>query len=313
MLSAISRAPSDPPPPEEARLSGRLHTRRRDAEAVTHHYDVSNEFYRLVLGPSMTYSCAVWSSPDVGLEAAQEAKHELVCRKLGLRAGMRLLDVGCGWGGLVVHAARHHGVTATGITLSSEQAELARENVREAGLADRVEIRLQDYRDVADGTFDAIASVGMVEHVGEANLPTYFSTLHDLLAPGGDRLLERDPLGWRRLLAVDPAACVVGEPVELLRAGRPRGEAAGRSIGRREPTMGLRGIPEAEVILEDLELPPSALVLPPRGLKHGFADLMNAYNSQRVGAGTVALGVIPASVLGAAFASVGFGSSRSPV
>ena len=178
-----------PPPPEEARLSGRLHTRRRDAEAVTHHYDVSNEFYRLVLGPSMTYSCAVWSSPDVGLEAAQEAKHELVCRKLGLRAGMRLLDVGCGWGGLVVHAARHHGVTATGITLSSEQAELAREHVREAGLADRVEIRLQDYRDVTDGPYDAIASVGMVEHVGEANLPAYFSTLHDLLAPGG-RLLN---------------------------------------------------------------------------------------------------------------------------
>ncbi len=178
-----------PPPPEEARLKGRRHSRRRDASAVTHHYDVSNEFYRLVLGPSMTYSCAVWSDPDVGLEAAQDAKHELVCRKLGLRPGMRLLDVGCGWGGLVLHAAREHGVSATGITLSPEQAELAHERVREAGLADRVEIRLQDYRDVPDGPYDAVASVGMVEHVGEGNLPTYFSTLHALLAPGG-RLLN---------------------------------------------------------------------------------------------------------------------------
>lgn len=178
-----------PPPPEEARLAGRLHTRHRDAAAVTHHYDVSNEFYRLVLGPSMTYSCAVWSDPEVGLEAAQEAKHELVCRKLGLRPGMRLLDVGCGWGGLVLHAARHHGVEATGVTLSTQQAELARERVDAAGLADRVQIRLEDYRDVADGPFDAVASVGMVEHVGEANLPAYFATLHSLLAPGG-RLLN---------------------------------------------------------------------------------------------------------------------------
>ena len=178
-----------PPPPEEARLGGRLHSRSRDAAAVTHHYDVSNEFYRLVLGPSMTYSCAVWNDPDVGLEAAQEAKHELVCRKLGLRPGMRLLDVGCGWGGLVLHAARHHGVRATGITLSPEQAELARERVREAGLEDRVSIRLEDYRDVADGPYDAVASVGMVEHVGEANLPAYFSTLRSLLVPEG-RLLN---------------------------------------------------------------------------------------------------------------------------
>ncbi|HEX4978407.1 MAG TPA: cyclopropane-fatty-acyl-phospholipid synthase family protein [Nocardioides sp.] len=178
-----------PPPPEEARLRGRRHSRRRDAAAVTHHYDVSNDFYRLVLGPSMTYSCAVWSDPGVGLEAAQEAKHELVCRKLGLREGMRLLDVGCGWGGLVLHAARRHGVSATGITLSPEQAELARDRVREAGLADRVEIRLQDYRDVPDGPYDAVASVGMVEHVGEAHLPEYFATLRSLLAPGG-RLLN---------------------------------------------------------------------------------------------------------------------------
>ena len=178
-----------PPPPEEARLAGRLHSRSRDAAAVTHHYDVSNEFYGLVLGPSMTYSCAVWSDPGVGLEAAQEAKHELVCRKLGLRPGMRLLDVGCGWGGLVLHAARHHGVRATGVTLSAEQAELARQRVRAAGLADRVEIRLQDYRDVPDGPYDAVASVGMVEHVGEANLPGYFAALRSLLAPGG-RLLN---------------------------------------------------------------------------------------------------------------------------
>ncbi|CUU53593.1 cyclopropane-fatty-acyl-phospholipid synthase [Parafrankia irregularis] len=197
------------PPPEEARLRGRLHSRARDAAAISHHYDVSNEFYRLVLGESMTYSCAVWEPQaaegplPAGLAGAQAAKHELVCRKLGLRPGERLLDVGCGWGSMVLHAARHHGVHAVGITISEEQAALARRRVAEAGLGDRIEIRLQDYREITDGPFDAISSVGMVEHVGRAKLPTYFENLFRLLRPGG-RLLNHgisfpgDPAGAAR-------------------------------------------------------------------------------------------------------------------
>jgi cyclopropane-fatty-acyl-phospholipid synthase len=178
-----------PPPPEEARLSGRLHSRERDAAAIAHHYDVSNEFYRLVLGPSMTYSCAVWGTPDVGLEAAQRAKYELIAKKLGLREGMRLLDVGCGWGGMVIQAARDHGVLAVGVTLSRRQAEYAAKAVADAGVADRVEIRFADYRDVRDGPYDAISSIGMFEHVGLRNLGLYFSRLHALL-PSGGRLLN---------------------------------------------------------------------------------------------------------------------------
>ncbi len=178
-----------PRPPEEARLSGRRHSKERDARAIAHHYDVSNRFYRLVLGPSMTYSCAVWTSPEISLEAAQEAKHELICRKLGLRPGMRLLDVGCGWGALAMHAAREHRVRAVGITLSRRQVEWASKAVAEAGLADQVEIRLQDYRDITDGPFDAISSVGMFEHVGARNLGRYFERLDALLRPGG-RLLN---------------------------------------------------------------------------------------------------------------------------
>jgi cyclopropane-fatty-acyl-phospholipid synthase len=133
-----------PVPPEEARLHGRRHSKARDAAAIAHHYDVSNHFYRLVLGPSMTYSCALFTHPVATLEEAQEAKHELVARKLGLAAGMRFLDVGCGWGSMLVHAAERHGVSAVGVTLSRRQADLARERVREAGLADRIEIRLAD-------------------------------------------------------------------------------------------------------------------------------------------------------------------------
>ena len=177
------------PPPEEARVSGRLHSRRRDARAISHHYDVSNDFYSLLLGPSMTYSCAVWSSPSVGLDVAQETKCELVSRKLGLRPGMRLLDVGCGWGGMVIHAAQRHGVRATGVTLSAEQAAYARKRVYDEGLQDQVTIRLQDYRDISDGPYDAISSIGMYEHVGENRLAEYFSRMHALLVPGG-RLLN---------------------------------------------------------------------------------------------------------------------------
>jgi cyclopropane-fatty-acyl-phospholipid synthase len=178
-----------PPPPEEAHLHGRKHSKERDAAAIAHHYDVSNEFYRIVLGPTLTYSCAVWRSPDVGLDAAQDAKHELVSRKLDLQPGMRLLDVGCGWGGMALHAARHHGASVVGVTISERQYELARERVKEEGLDDLVEIRLQDYRDVADGPYDAISSIGMFEHVGRALLGEYLGRLHALLRPGG-RLLN---------------------------------------------------------------------------------------------------------------------------
>lgn len=178
-----------PTPPEEARLRGRRHSKARDAAAIAHHYDVSNAFYRIVLGPSMTYSCAVWERPDATLEDAQAAKYELVCRKLGLEPGMRLLDVGCGWGGMALHAATHHGVHAVGVTLSRRQAEWASKAVAEAGVPDRVEIRHQDYRDVRDGPFDAISSIGMFEHVGLSQLEVYVRGLRRLLRPGG-RLLN---------------------------------------------------------------------------------------------------------------------------
>ena len=183
--------PPLPPPPEEARLVGRRHSARRDARSVTHHYDVGNEFYRLLLGPSMTYSCARFAGPETSLEAAQESKHELVCAKLGLseRPGSSLLDVGCGWGSMAIHAARHHGARVVGITLSEEQATLARSRAAAAGVADRVEIRLQDYRSLGHEQFDAISSIGMFEHVGRSRAALYFSTLRRLLAPTG-RLLN---------------------------------------------------------------------------------------------------------------------------
>ena len=177
------------PPDEEVRLHGWRHSKARDAAAIGQHYDVSNAFYRLVLGPSLTYSCAVWHDPDDTLEQAQANKYELICRKLDLRPGMRLLDVGCGWGGMVMHAAQYHGVEAVGITISRQQAELAEKRVAEAGLSDQVQIRLQDYREVADGPYDGISSIGMFEHVGEARLAEYFECLRRLVRPGG-RLLN---------------------------------------------------------------------------------------------------------------------------
>jgi cyclopropane-fatty-acyl-phospholipid synthase len=181
-LGAVGAPP--PLPAEEARLRGWRHGRQRDAEAISHHYDVGNDFYRLVLGPSLTYSCAYWADDAFDLADAQAAKYELISRKLDLKPGMRLLDIGCGWGGMVLHAAQHHGVEAVGITLSREQAKLARERVAEAGLADRVDIRVQDYRDVVDEPFDAVSSIGMFEHVGLAKVEEYFCDIHDLLRPG---------------------------------------------------------------------------------------------------------------------------------
>jgi cyclopropane-fatty-acyl-phospholipid synthase len=158
---------------------------------VRHHYDVSNNFYAMVLGPAMTYSCARFTSDADTLESAQESKHDLICRKLGLpdRAGQRILDVGCGWGSLAIHAAQHYGARVVGVTLSPAQAQWGRDRVAEVGLDRQVEIRLQDYRDVCDGAFDGIASVGMFEHVGSSKSAEYFGTMRRLLRPEG-RLLN---------------------------------------------------------------------------------------------------------------------------
>ncbi|MFD9393155.1 class I SAM-dependent methyltransferase [Streptomyces sp. NPDC060000] len=189
-LLRLAGPPLPPAPPrEEVRRTGHLHTRRTDRRAISHHYDVGNDFYALVLGPSMVYSCAYWESEDSTLELAQRDKLELVCRKLDLRPGSRLLDVGCGWGSLAVHAAREHGATVVGITLSQEQAAFARKQVADAGLTDKVDIRVQDYRDVTDGPFDAVSSIGMAEHVGSEKYLEYAHALNALLRPGG-RLLN---------------------------------------------------------------------------------------------------------------------------
>jgi len=185
---------------------GRRHSRRRDAAAISHHYDVGNDFYALVLGPSLVYSCGVWADEQVGLEAAQEAKLDLICRKLGLKPGMRVLDVGCGWGSFALHAAQRYGAQVVGVTLSREQANLARRRVVEAGLGDQVEIRVQDYRAVSDGPFDAIASVGMSEHVGRSETPGYVERLHSLLRPGG-RLLNH-AIAWNAGGGPDPTTFI---------------------------------------------------------------------------------------------------------
>jgi cyclopropane-fatty-acyl-phospholipid synthase len=175
-------------PAMELRPKGRRHSLLRDRRAVTHHYDLSNDYFALFLDESMTYSCAVWSRGATTLEEAQRTKLELVCTKLALQPGQRVLDVGCGWGSFAIHAAREHGVHVTGITLSEPQASLARERAAAAGVADRVEIRVMDYREIAGETFDAIASIGMVEHVGSVNIDAYSAKLASLLQPGGKLL-----------------------------------------------------------------------------------------------------------------------------
>jgi len=179
-----------PVPPEEVRkLPGRRHSKRRDQAAISHHYDVSNRFYSWILGPSMAYTCAVYPEADASLETAQYTKHDLVARKLDLRPGMRLLDVGCGWGGMVMHAAQHYGVKALGVTLSLRQAEWAQKAIAERGLSELAEVRHLDYRDVAENDFDAVSSIGLTEHIGKAQLPGYFKFLYGKLKPGA-RLLN---------------------------------------------------------------------------------------------------------------------------
>jgi len=179
-----------------AHLRGTAHSPDRDRQAITHHYDVSNDFYACFLGARMAYSCAYWPQNVEDLDEAQDAKHDLICRKLRLRPGERLLDIGCGWGGLAIHAADRYGAHAVGATLSEKQVDDARRRAREAGLEGRVSFELRDYRDL-DGAYDKIASVGMAEHVGRDQLPTYYRAAFDRLVPGGAMLnhaIQRGPL-----------------------------------------------------------------------------------------------------------------------
>ena len=191
----ISHLKPPPPPPQEhlprwrRLVEGVRHSMQRDAEAIHYHYDVSNRFYELVLGPSMAYTCAVYPTADATLEEAQAAKYDLVARKLDLQPGQRLLDLGCGWGGMVRHAAREYGVRALGVTLSRQQATWAQQAIKEEGLDHLAEVRFMDYRDVEETDFDAISSIGLTEHIGVKNYPEYFSWIRDRLRPEG-RLLN---------------------------------------------------------------------------------------------------------------------------
>jgi cyclopropane-fatty-acyl-phospholipid synthase len=227
-LGAVGRRPA--PPASQARVRGRLHSPDRDRSAISHHYDLSNDFYAAILDESMAYSSAYWTSDDpaYSLEDAQRDKLALVCRKLGLGTGSRLLDVGCGWGSLTLYAAEHVGAQVTGVTISREQQAFIRERVAARGLADRVEVRLQDYREVADTGFDAVASVEMGEHVGEHNYPTYVRALHRAVRPGGRVLVQqmsrtgKHPGGGpfiESFIAPDMHMRPVGETVALIESG----------------------------------------------------------------------------------------------
>ncbi|WP_193612514.1 class I SAM-dependent methyltransferase [Nocardioides lijunqiniae] len=189
-IGALGRPPAAPA--SQARIRGRLHSPLRDRRSISHHYDLSNEFYSLILDPSMAYSCGYHVTPDVSLEEAQSEKLSLVCRKLGLEPGMRLLDVGCGWGSLSLHAAEHFGAQVTGVTIAAEQKRFIDARIAERGLQDRVEIRLQDYREVPERDhFDAVSSLEMGEHVGQDNYPTYAEVLHRSVRPGGRVLVQQ--------------------------------------------------------------------------------------------------------------------------
>ncbi len=185
----------------------KAHSKAENRDAIHFHYDVSNEFYALWLDRAMVYSCAYFERPDVGLDAAQTAKLDHICRKLSLRPGERFLDVGCGWGALVIHAAQHYGVRAHGVTLSAQQLSVAQERIAQAGLEDSVSVELRDYRDLAgESVYDKVASVGMFEHVGLKNLPVYFSTVHRLLKPHGLFLnhgITHDSEGWQRSMSTE--------------------------------------------------------------------------------------------------------------
>jgi cyclopropane-fatty-acyl-phospholipid synthase len=230
-LGVLSRPPA--PPASQARITGRLHTLGRDRSAISHHYDLSNEFYSLILEPQMAYSCGYHATPATPLEEAQRAKLDLVCTKLGLEPGMRMLDVGCGWGSLSLHAAEHFGAHVTGVTIAAEQKKFIDARIAERGLEDRVEIRLQDYREVPERDhFDAVGSLEMGEHVGQANYPTYVSVLHRSVRPGGRVLVQQMSRQGRNggkhpgggpfiesFIAPDMHMRPVGETVGLIEAG----------------------------------------------------------------------------------------------
>ncbi|MER7674018.1 cyclopropane-fatty-acyl-phospholipid synthase family protein [Kitasatospora sp. NPDC096128] len=195
LLAAAARlgvlGPRPQPPGGRARVGGTLHSRARDRAVISHHYDLSNGFYALLLGPAMAYSCAYWTPEDDSLQSAQEAKFDLICRKLALTPGSRLLDVGCGWGALALHAARHFGAQVTAVTLSKRQHAFATAAVDTAGLTDQVRVLLRDYREIADGPFDAVSCVEMGEHVGDRQYPAFARRLHSLLRPEGRLLVQQ--------------------------------------------------------------------------------------------------------------------------
>ncbi|MFE0463550.1 class I SAM-dependent methyltransferase [Kitasatospora sp. NPDC058965] len=222
-LGALGPRPE--PPTGRARVRGALHSRARDRAVVSHHYDLSNEFYALLLGPAMAYSCAYWAEPAAGLQAAQQAKFDLVCRKLGLARDSRLLDVGCGWGALAIHAARRFGAQVTAVTLSRRQHAFATAAVERAGVAGRVTVRHQDYRELADGPYDAISCIEMGEHVGDHQYPAFARRLHGLLRPRGRLLVQQMSRGpaapgggafIETYIAPDMSMRPVGATVELL-------------------------------------------------------------------------------------------------
>jgi cyclopropane-fatty-acyl-phospholipid synthase len=224
-LGVVGRRPTAPL--VQAKLSGTVHSRERDRAAITYHYDLSNDFYRLILDPTMAYSCAYWTPYARTLQEAQTAKLDLICRKLGLREGQRLLDVGCGWGSLTIHAARQYGVRVTAVTLAGEQRSFVEQRARDVGLSELVDVRMQDYRDVADPPFDAVATVEMGEHVGASNYPLFAARLHALLKPHGRLLVQqmsrpkgsRSPGGGAFIesyVAPDMHMRPVGETVDLL-------------------------------------------------------------------------------------------------
>jgi cyclopropane-fatty-acyl-phospholipid synthase len=228
-LDLLGRPPA--PPASQARVRGRLHSKLRDRRAISHHYDLSNEFYGLILDPAMAYSCAYYpdGDPSYPLELAQRAKLDLVCTKLGLAPGMRMLDVGCGWGSLSLHAAEHFGAQVTGVTIAAEQKRFIDARIAERGLEGRVEIRLQDYRDVPERDhFDAVGSLEMGEHVGESHYPTYVEVLRRTVRPGGRVLVQqmsrrgRHPGGGpfiESFIAPDMHMRPVGETVAHLESG----------------------------------------------------------------------------------------------